>query len=81
MQIKDEASNAMSSLGLVSEGSGVSVDAQAIARFQPRAIMPKLIFDCEARVQALLVWNRAYKNQALMNFVVVARELVRKDRP
>ena len=78
VQIKFEASNAMGILGLVSEGLGVSVYAQAIARFQPRTIMTKPISDCPARVQTLLVWNRAYKNPALMNFVAVARELVRR---
>jgi DNA-binding transcriptional LysR family regulator len=78
VQIKFEASNAMGILGLVSEGLGVSVYSQAIARFQPRTIMTKPISDCPARVQTLLVWNRAYKNPALMNFVAVARELVRR---
>jgi DNA-binding transcriptional LysR family regulator len=78
VQIKYEASNAMGILGLVSEGLGVSVYAQAIARFQPRTIMTKPISDCAARVQTMLVWNRAYKNPALMNFVAVARELVRQ---
>jgi DNA-binding transcriptional LysR family regulator len=78
VQIKFEASNAMGILGLVSEGLGVSVYSQAIARFQPRTIMTKPISDCPARVQTLLVWNRAYKNRALMNFVAVARELVRR---
>jgi DNA-binding transcriptional LysR family regulator len=80
VQIKYEASNAMGILGLVSEGLGVSVYGQAIARFQPRTIMTKPISDCEARVQTLLVWNRAYKNPALMNFVAVAQELVRLDK-
>lgn len=78
VQIKFEASNAMGILGLVSEGLGVSVYAQAIARFQPRTIMTKPISDCAVRVQTLLVWNRAYKNPALMNFVAVARDVVRK---
>lgn len=78
VQIKYEASNAMGILGLVAEGLGVSVYAQAIERFQPRTIMTKPISDCDARVQTLLVWNRAYKNPALMNFVAVARDLVRR---
>jgi DNA-binding transcriptional LysR family regulator len=77
VQIKFEASNAMGILGLVSEGLGVSVYAQAIARFQPRTIMTKPISDCAVRVQTLLVWNRAYKNPALMNFVAVARDVLR----
>lgn len=76
--VKYEASTAMGILGLVSEGLGVSVYAQAIARFQPRTIMTKTISDCPARVETLLVWNRAYKNPALMNFVAVAREMVRQ---
>ena len=80
VQIKYEASNAMGILGLVSEGLGLSVYAQAISRFQPRTIMTKPILDCEARVQTLLVWNRAYKNPALMNFVAVARELLRQEK-
>lgn len=80
VQIKYEASNAMGILGLVSEGLGVSVYADSITRFQPRTIMTKPISDCAAQVQTLLVWNRAYKNPALMNFVAVARELARRPQ-
>jgi LysR family transcriptional regulator, benzoate and cis,cis-muconate-responsive activator of ben and cat genes len=80
VQVKYEASTAMGILGLVSEGLGVSVYSQSIARFQPRSIMTKPISDCAAQVQTLLVWNRAYKNPALMNFVAVARELVAQQR-
>lgn len=80
VQIKYEASNAMGILGLVSEGLGVSVYADSITRFQPRTIMTKPISDCGAQVQTLLVWNRAYKNPALMNFVAVARELARRPQ-
>ena len=79
VQVKYEDSNAMGILGLVAEGLGVSVYGQAIVRFQPRTIMTKPISDCAARVQTLLAWNRAYKNPALMNFVAVARELVRQQ--
>lgn len=80
VEVKYEASNAMGILGLVSVGLGVSVYSQAIARFQPRTIMTKSIADCQAQVQTLLVWNRAYKNPALMNFVAVARELARQPQ-
>lgn len=80
VQIKYEASNAMGILGLVSEGLGVSVYADSITRFQPRTIMTKPISDCAVQVQTLLVWNRAYKNPALMNFVAVARELARRPQ-
>lgn len=75
--IRFEASNAMGILGLVGSGLGVSVYSRAIERFQPRTIMTRPIADCPARVETLLVWNRAYKNPALMNFVAVARALAR----
>lgn len=80
VQIKYEASNALGIMGLVSEGLGVSVYADSITRFQPRTIMTKPISDCPAKVQTILVWNRAYKNPALMNFVAVARELVQRPK-
>lgn len=75
--VRYEASNAMGILGLVSEGLGVSVYARAIERFQPRTIMTKPISDCAVRVQTLMVWNRAYKNPALMNFIATARDVIR----
>lgn len=78
VQVQYEASTSMGILGLVSEGLGVSVYAEAITRFQPRSILTKVIADCPARVQTLLVWNRAYKNPALMNFVRIARDLVKQ---
>jgi DNA-binding transcriptional LysR family regulator len=78
VQVKYEASNAMGILGLVSAGLGVSVYAQAIARFQPRTIMTKSISDSRSPVETVLAWNRAYKNPALMNFVSVVREMRKK---
>ena len=38
--------------------------------------MIRPIADCAARIETLLVWNRAYKNPALMNFVTVARRVI-----
>jgi DNA-binding transcriptional LysR family regulator len=75
VDVRYEASNAMGILGLVSAGLGVSVYSQGIARFQPRTIMTKPIEDCEPRISTMLVWNRAYKTPALMNFVSVAEEM------
>lgn len=75
VDVKYEASTAMGILGLVASGLGVSVYSQAIERFQPRTIMTRPIADSPARVETLLVWNRAYKNPALMNFVALARRL------
>lgn len=74
--IRYEASDAMGILGLVGAGLGLSVFSQAIERFQPRTIMTRPITDCPARVETLLVWNRAYKNPALMNFVKIVRRLL-----
>ena len=74
-KIRYEASNALGILGLVSEGLGVSIYSQGIARFQPRTIMTKPISDCDATISTLLTWNRAYKTPVLMNFVTVAEEL------
>jgi len=73
--VSHEASNALGILGLVASGMGVSIYSQGIARFQPRTIMTKPISDCEATISTLLVWNRAYKTPALMNFVQIAEEL------
>ena len=39
-------------------------------------LMIRPIADCAARIETLLVWNRAYKNPALMNFVTVARRVI-----
>ena len=75
IKIRYEASNALGILGLVSEGLGVSIYSQGIARFQPRTIVTKPISDCDATISTLLIWNRAYKTPALMNFVTVAEEL------
>jgi DNA-binding transcriptional LysR family regulator len=75
LNISYEASNALGILGLVSSGLGVSIYSQGIKRFQPRTIMTKPISDCDATISTLLVWNRAYKTPALMNFVAVAEEL------
>ncbi|MBK8438840.1 MAG: LysR family transcriptional regulator [Rhodobacter sp.] len=74
--VRYEASNAMGILGLVASGLGVSVYSRSIERFQPRSIMIRPIADCAARIETLLVWNRAYKNPALMNFVTVARRVI-----
>jgi DNA-binding transcriptional LysR family regulator len=76
VNVRYEASNAMGILGLVGSGLGVSVYSQAIERFQPRTIMTRPIADCPARVETLLVWNRAYKNPALLNFVKTVKRLV-----
>lgn len=76
VNIRFEASNAMGILGLVGSGLGVSVYSRAIERFQPRTIMTRPISDCPARVETLLVWNRAYKNPVLMNFVRTVRRLL-----
>ncbi len=75
IKISYEASNALGILGLVSSGLGISIYSQGISRFQPRTIMTKPISDCQDRIFTLLVWNRAYKTPALMNFVEVAEEL------
>lgn len=75
IKISYEASNALGILGLVSQGLGVSIYSQGIARFQPRTIMTKPISDCDATISTLLAWNRAYKTPALMNFIAVAEEL------
>ena len=75
IDIHYEASNAMGILGLVASGLGVSVYSQSIERFQPRMIMTRPIANCPARVETLLVWNRAYKNPALTNFVAMARRM------
>ena len=75
VDVRYEASNAMGILGLVGSGLGVSVYSQAIERFQPRTIMTRPIADCPARVETLLVWNRAYKNPALLNFVATVKRL------
>jgi LysR family transcriptional regulator, benzoate and cis,cis-muconate-responsive activator of ben and cat genes len=77
--IQHEASNAWGILGLVASGLGISVYSQGLARFQPRNIMIKPISDCTARISTLLAWNRAYKTQALTNFVAVAEELFPPD--
>lgn len=74
--VRFEASDAMGILGLVGSGLGVSVFSQAIERFQPRTIMTRPISDCPARVETVLVWNRAYKNPALLNFVKIVKKLV-----
>lgn len=76
VDVRYEASNAMGILGLVGSGLGVSVYSQAIERFQPRTIMTRPIADCPARVETLLVWNRAYKNPALLNFVATVKRLI-----
>ncbi len=76
IRVAYEASTAMGILGLVSAGLGVSVYAQTLARFQPRTIMTKPISDSHAVIETMLVWNRAYKNKALLNFVRVAREVM-----
>jgi DNA-binding transcriptional LysR family regulator len=75
VNVRYEASNAMGILGLVGSGMGVSVYSQSIERFQPRTIMTRPIADCPARVETLLVWNRAYKNPALLNFVKTVKRL------
>lgn len=74
--VRYEASNALGILGLVGSGPGVSVYSQSIERFQPRTIMTRKIADCPARVETLLVWNRAYKNPALLNFVKVVKRIL-----
>ncbi|WP_291731427.1 LysR substrate-binding domain-containing protein [Leisingera sp. F5] len=79
IDVKYEASNALGILGLVGSSLGVSVYAQGITRFQPRTIMTKPISDCEAEISTLLVWNRAYKSPALMNFIAVAEEFVKRQ--
>lgn len=38
--------------------------------------MTKPISDSHAVIETMLVWNRAYKNKALLNFVRVAREVM-----
>lgn len=76
INVRYEASNAMGILGLVGSGMGVSVYPQSIERFQPRTIMIRPIADCTARVETLLVWNRAYKNPALLNFVKTVKALI-----
>lgn len=75
VNVRYEASNAMGILGLVGSGMGVSVYSQSIERFQPRTIMTRPIADCPARVETLLVWNRAYKNPALLNFVKTVKRM------
>lgn len=75
IDIHYEASNAMGILGLVASGLGVSVYSQSIERFQPRMIMTRPIANCPARIETILVWNRAYKNAALANFVAMAKRM------
>jgi DNA-binding transcriptional LysR family regulator len=81
VQVKYEASNAMGILGLVAAGLGVSVYARAIENIQPGALAVRPITDCRHAVETVLSWNRAYKNPALLNFVKVARELVKASAP
>lgn len=75
IDVRYEASNAMGILGLVSSGLGVSVYSEGIERIQPRTIATRRIQDCDSIVQTLLVWNRAYKTPALMNFVALAEKM------
>lgn len=75
IQVRYEASNALGILGLVSAGLGISIYSQGIVRFQPRTIITKPIENCDAKIQTILAWNRAYKTPALMNFIAVAEEL------
>lgn len=75
IDVRYEASNAMGIFGLVGSGVGVSVYPLCIKRFQPRTIMIRPIADCTAQIETLLVWNRAYKNPALLNFVKTVKTL------
>lgn len=81
IDIRFEASNALGILGLVASGLGISVYSQSIERFQPRTIMIRPIADCPARIETLLVWNRAYKNPALANFVAMAKRMTMAAKP
>ncbi|MEP3275670.1 MAG: LysR family transcriptional regulator [Stappiaceae bacterium] len=76
IDVRYEASNAMGIIGLVSSGLGLSIYSHGIVRFQPRTIVTKSIEGCDASISTLLVWNRAYKTPALMNFVSVAEEMI-----
>lgn len=78
VNVRYEASDALGILGLVGSGLGISVYSQSIERFQPRTIMTRHIEDSVALIETVLVWNRAYKNPALLNFVNTVKRLPRR---
>ena len=80
VNVRYEASDALGILGLVGSGLGISVYSQSIERFQPRTIMTRPIEDSLALIETVLVWNRAYKNPALLNFVNTVKRLPRRSQ-
>ncbi|QIB36430.1 LysR family transcriptional regulator [Ancylobacter pratisalsi] len=79
IEARYEISDAMGILGLVGSGIGVSVYSHGIVRFQPRTVVTKPIADASARIETLLVWNRAYRSHALTNFIGVARSIYGRE--
>jgi DNA-binding transcriptional LysR family regulator len=69
-----EVSDALGILGLVGAGLGVSIFPSSIMRFQPRTVMTVPISDPKGAIETILMWNRAYRNKVLDNFISVARE-------